>query len=222
MSEILVAIICNLVAGLILISGVLTSLRCGWKVSLIKLFLTLGAGVGTFFLSPFLSDKLWWEVKGLSTLAAELGISQVTINSCIFLILFLLFFGLVSIICSIVKHSLIKNMQRSVSENRAKIKRAKSINPRAEKAARRTIWKELKNEYKSANGGFKKVISSFVGLIIYVLVGFTMLLPLNYIATDLNKANDNKYEYLEKGYEYTLNGVLGDEVLDFIVTAPEV
>ena len=58
MAEIIVAIICNLIAALVLVSGVLTSLKCGWKVALTKFLLVGGGAVGTFFLTPILSNKL--------------------------------------------------------------------------------------------------------------------------------------------------------------------
>ena len=58
MAEIIVAIICNLIASLVLVSGVLTSLKCGWKVALTKFLLVGGGAVGTFFLTPVLSNKL--------------------------------------------------------------------------------------------------------------------------------------------------------------------
>lgn len=214
MTEILVAIACNLVATLILVSGIFTSLRSGWKVALTRLILTLGSVVGTYFLTPFLSDKIW-SVNGVATLSTELGISQVTLSSCLFLVAFLLFYAVNCIICSFVKHALIKGMQKSSSENRAKIKRAKSINPKAERAARRTIWRELKTEYKASNKWWKKVLSVLMGLVVYASLIFTVLLPVNYIFKDM----DNN-EKLVAGYQYTLNGVIGEDVMDEIVSAP--
>ena len=58
MTEIIVAIICNLLAALVLVSGILTSLKCGWKVSLTKFIMVICGAVGTYFLTPVLSGLL--------------------------------------------------------------------------------------------------------------------------------------------------------------------
>ena len=52
MANVIVAVACNLVAVLILFSGLFSALRIGWKVSLTKFILTLGGGVGAYFLTP--------------------------------------------------------------------------------------------------------------------------------------------------------------------------
>jgi hypothetical protein len=91
MANVIVAVACNLVATFILISGIFSSIRDGWKVALTKLILVLGGGVGTYFLTPVVSDK-FYAVEGIETVLSKVGggISTGTINSCIFLI-FLVF-----------------------------------------------------------------------------------------------------------------------------------
>lgn len=220
MTEIIVAIICNLIAALVLVSGVLTSLKCGWKVALTKFLLVGGGAVGTFFLTPVLSDKLLGITHSgvsLETMLSNYNISQPTVNSIIFLALFLAFYGLALLVCKVVRHCLIKSMHKKVAINKAKIRRARSINPRAERAARRTAWREMKAEYNAVNNWWKKLISVVLHLIVSVALGIALLMPFGYIAKDINYNGEKAF--LEKGYEYTLNGVIGDKFSDWAVHA---
>ena len=216
MADIIVAVACNLVAALILISGIFSAISNGVKVTLVKLFLMVSGGVGAYFLTPVISDKLY-AVDGVSAfLKNEIGggISKGTVNSCIFLVWFLLFYAVTLIICSIVKHIRIKRL-RNKKLNSLKMKRAKSINPRAEKAAKRAEWKALKFKYKEKVRWCHRLISGFLGAIIAIVVGYVVIMPYGYIAKDINYKGDK--EYLEKGYEYTLNGLIGDDISNFLV-----
>lgn len=216
----MVAIVFNLIAALVLVSGVLTSIKCGWKVALTK-FLLVGVGaVVTFFLTPVLSDKLLGITHSEVALKAVLSnynISQPTVNSIIFLALFLTFYGLTLIVCKIVKHCLIKSMHKKVTVNKAKIRRARSINPKAERAARRTAWREMKMEYNSTNNFWKRLLSLVLHTAVSVALGIVLLMPFGYIAKDMNHNGDK--EFLEKGYEYTLNGIIGDKFSDWAIHA---
>ena len=220
MAEIIVAIICNLIVALVLVSGVLTSLKCGWKVALTKFLLVGGGAVGTFFLTPVLSDKLLGITHSEVTLEAVLSnynISQPTVNSIIFLALFLAFYGLALIVCKIVRHCLIKSMHKKATVNKAKIRRARSINPRAERAARRTAWREMKMEYNSTNNFWKRLLSLVLHTAVSVALGIVLLMPFGYIAKDMNHNGDKAF--LEKGYDYTLNSIIGDKFSDWAVHA---
>lgn len=217
MANIIVAVACNLVAVFILISGIFSAIRDGWKVSLTKLFLVIGGGVGTYFLTPVASDK-FYTIEGVETVLNKVGggISVGTINSCIFLILFMLFYAVILMICSIVRHCIIKKL-RNKKLNKLKMKRAKSINPHAERMAARAEWKALKAKYREQRRWYHSLISGFIGSIVAVVVGFVVLMPYRYIAKDINYKGDK--EYLTKGYEYTLNGIIPDKVSDFLVHA---
>ena len=219
MSEIVVAIICNLVAALLLTSGVLTSLKCGWKVALTKFCLMLGGVAAAYFLTPFISDKiLGIERSGivLADVLLNYGITQPIINSCLFAIIVLLIYILNISLCSLLKYRLIKGMKKDITLNSAKIKRAKSINPKAEKVAKKTIYKEMKNLYESNNTFFKKLISLVLGIVVSVALGIVLLMPFGYISKSFV---DGDKAYLYKGYEKTLNGVIGQDAFDFIISA---
>ena len=219
MADIVVAIACNLVAAFILISGIFSSIRDGWKITLTKLILILGGGVGAYFLTSVLSDELY-AVEGVDTLLSKIGggISLGTINGCIYLILFLLFYVITLMVCSIARHCAIKKL-RNKRLNKLKMKRARSINPRAEKMAAKAEWRALKVKYREQRRWYHALISGFIGAITATLVGFVVLMPYGYIAKDINYKGDK--EYLVKGYEYTLNGVIPDKVSDFLVHAKE-
>ena len=217
MANVIVAVACNLIATFILISGIFSSIRDGWKVALTKLILVLGGGVGTYFLTPVVSDK-FYAVEGIETVLSKVGggISIGTINSCIFLVLFMLFYAIILMICSIVRHCMIKKL-RNKRLNKLKLRRARSINPRAERMAAKAEWKALKLKYAEQRRWYHSLISGFIGSIIAVVVGFVVLMPYGYIAKDINYKGDK--EYLTKGYEYTLNGIIPDKASDFLVHA---
>lgn len=208
MGNIIVAIACNLVAALILFSGIFSGIRNGWKVSLTKFILTLGGGIGAYFLTPVISDKLY-AVEKVPSLLNELHISVGSINSCLFLLWFLLFYAIILMVCNIVKHCLIKSLQEKAI-NKAKMKRARSINPRAEKIAKRSAWRALRAQYAAKNRWWKKLISGFLAAMVAVIVGIVVLVPYKYITADINHTGDK--QYLEDGYNYTLNGLIDDKI----------
>ena len=170
--------------------------------------------VCTYFLAPVLSEKLLAIPYGETTLAEPLTLALGTgvINSFIFTLVFLIFYAFIVMICNIVKHCLIKSL-REKSENKAKMKRAKSINPKAERMARRAEWKSLKAEYGSKNRWWKRVLSMLMGIVVAATVSVITLLPYGYVAERLNSKGDK--DYLEKGYDYTLNGVIDNKFEDF-------
>jgi hypothetical protein len=215
MADIVVAVVCNLVAVLFLVSGIFSAISNGVKVTFVKLFLTAGGGVGAYFLTPVASDKIY-AVKGVETALGEIGggISMGTVNSCLFLAIFMIFYAFSLFVCNVVRHCLIKKL-RSKKLNKLKMKRARSINPRAEKMAKKAEWKALKSKYKENRKWYHRFFSGLIGAIIAVAVGFVVLMPYGYFVKDFNyRGNRN---YLEKGYEYTLNGVIGSEVADKII-----
>lgn len=220
MAEIIVAIICNLVAALVLVSGVLTSLKCGWKVSLTKFVLVACGAVGTFFLTPVLSSKLLgltFEEITLQQVLVNYHITQPTVSSLIFLLLFLVFYVITLFVCKVLKHCLIKAQREKATINKAKIKRAKSINPKAERAAKRTAWRELKASYQAQNTFGKKLLSLLLHIVVSVALGIVLLIPFGYVAKDMNF--DGSKEFLVKGYSYTLPGVIGEDFSNWAIHA---
>ena len=227
MANILVGVICNLVAALILFSGIFSAVRNNWRIALSKFIIMIAGGVGCYFAVPALSNIIMGATVNETTLGAvlgNLGISLLTINSVIFTVLFLVWYAIDLMICNIIKHCLIKSY-RNKSENKAKMKRAKSINPKAEKLARRAAWREMKAQYKDNNNFWKRLLSGFLGSIVAVVVGLIVLMPFGYIGEDINTAADGNKQYLETGFDYTLNGIIDEKInfkfFDWLVSAEE-
>lgn len=215
MASIIVAIVCNLIAALILVAGIFNAISNGWKVSLVKFALTCGALIGTYFLTPALVSLII-GVEGVAALMSQLAINKVAVSSVVFILSFLIFDLIIIMICSIVKHCLIKSFQNK-KLNRARMKRAQSINPRAERAARKSAWKALKYEYKNSNSRWwKKLLSIFLGMIISVVIGLVVLMPFGVISNNIVEVNPEKV-YLNEGYGKTLNGLIGDDFFNWVL-----
>ena len=216
--NIIVAVLCNLVAAMILVSGIFSGIKNGWKVSLVKLFLTAGSLVGVYFLTPTFSDNLLGiavEGRTLGSIIIPNYLSLGSVNSVIFTALFLAFYAFILFVCKIVKICMI-NALKNKKENKAKMLRAKSINPRAERMARRAAKKQLKAQYQQMKNRFwSRFFGCFINIIVAAAVGVVTLMPFGYIAKIMNKNGDKAY--LVDGFEYTLNGVIPESVFDWAI-----
>lgn len=212
-ANIIVAVACNLVALLVLLSGLFSAKSNGLKVTLVKLFFVVGGVVGSYFLTPVISDKLY-NIEKVPELFSQIGISKGSINSCIFLAFFLVVYALALGVCSIVKHALIKKMQNK-KLNKAKMKRAQSINPSAEKAVRKAEWKAAKRLYKEKRKWYSQLFACLLGIVVALATGIIMLMPFGYIGKDINVKSGKTY--LVDGFEYTLNGLIPESVFDWAV-----
>lgn len=216
----IIAITCNLIVALILVGGVLSTFRAGIRVSGLRLLFTILACVGAFFLTPAISKP----ILGLTVQAAteetsvvllsdilidKVGMSLTLINSIIYLIIFIIFYFIGSLVCKVFKHSFIRGI-REKSANRARIRRAKSINPKAERAARRSEFKQMRLEYRASLKWWRRLISCFLGAISAFIVGFVVLIPVGQVFKFMNRNGDRSY--LEEGYRYTINGLIEDKV----------
>lgn len=204
---ILIAVACNLIAVLVLVNGIITSAKNGWKVTLTKFIFLLGAITGAYFLTPVISNKILGIAYNGSTLATPLkaSIGLGIINSLLFVAIFFIFYLFDLLICNIVKACLINSYKDEI-QNKAKLKRARSINAKAEKVARKAQLNALKAKFAEENTWWKRLIAVLIGIVISVTVGMVVLMPYGFFAERLNK-NANR-AYLEKGYEYTLNGII--------------
>lgn len=216
----IIAITCNLIVALILVGGVLSTFRAGIRVSGLRLLFTILACVGAFFLTPAISKP----ILGLTVQAAteetsvillsdilidKVGMSLTLINSIIYLIIFIIFYFIGSLVCKVFKHSFIRGIREKLA-NRARIRRAKSINPKAERAARRSEFKQMRLEYRASLKWWRRLISCFLGAISAFIVGFVVLIPVGQVFKFMNRNGDRSY--LEEGYRYTINGLIEDKV----------
>ena len=93
------------------------------------------------------------------------------------------------------------------------MKRARSINPQAEKQIERAEWKALKAQYKEKRRWYHCLISCFLGAILGAATGIVVLMPYDFIAKDIDAKSDKAY--LVDGFEYTLNGLIPDSVFEW-------
>jgi hypothetical protein len=141
--NIIVAIVCNLIFLLILASGVFSSLKNGWKVSLAKFGFVMSGFWATYLLTPALSEGI------LSISSNGMHLKDVIIpeyltlgafNSIIFTFLFLIFYGIALLGCKLLKIQLINDF-KDKKLVKVKMIKAKSVNPKAEKMERKAIKK---------------------------------------------------------------------------------
>lgn len=216
--NIAVAVVCNVVAFMILFCGIFSGIKNGWKVSLIKLVLSVGSFFGAHFLTTTVSDKLLnitVETTTLGSLIIPKYLSLGSVNSFIFLALFLIFYMITIFVCKIVRACLINSL-KDRKQNKIKMIRAKSINPKAERMARRAAKKELKREYNQLKNRFwSRFFGCIIGIIISACVSIIVLMPFGYAAPLMNRYGDKAY--LEVGYKYTLNSLIPQSVYDWTI-----
>ena len=59
-----------------------------------------------------------------------------------------------------------------------------------------------------------------MGIVVSVMITLSLMIPFHYIVKDINNANENNFEYLAKGQEYTVNAVVSEDIMNWIVSAP--
>ena len=214
MIDIIVAVLCNLIPAFILVCGIISGVKSGIRVSLLNLIAVLSAGVLAYFACPLLSDKLITisltindTSIGLLDILIANGISIGTLNSLIYFIAFIIIYLFGLLFCNLIKNVAIINKLKDKTENKARIKRARSINPKAEKIAKKTMTKTLKARFNNSLSWWNRLIAIFVYMIASLLIGFVVLIPYKFIATDLITIDTNK-QYLLNGYKYTINGLV--------------
>lgn len=173
--------------------------KVGLRPTLIRLIATVGLGVGLYFLSPIILEGLPFLYGiGLS----ELGLKAFLISSVVLT---------VNTVQALVFYIIYRKHKYEHQEvvNTAKIKRAKAIDRKTERAIRKEERKARKlsrvprvvNKSK-ANKVFTVILSVILSLIMSALVYVQIKATITYI--------DTKYdiEQIETGYEYTPFGQL--------------
>ena len=119
----------------------------------------------------------------------------------IFLFLFLL---ISSLICSLIYNK--RKVIKLTNSNIAKVKRAKAIDKKEERALRREERKLARlNVTPRELRKTSRVFGSIFGLFIAIIVGYALMLPCKYIFNDVTK---NTELPINSGYEYTMYGQL--------------
>lgn len=214
MIDIIVAILCNLVPAFILICGIISGIKSGIRISILNLISVLSAGVLAYFACPLISNKLTSLSIAINESSIYIldilkvnGVSIGTINSVIYLISFVIIYLFGLLFCNLIKNTFILNKLKDKTENKARLKRAKSINPKAERIAKKTMVKALKVKFDNSLNWWNRLISTLIYIVASLLIGFIVLIPYKFIASDLVAIDSNK-QYLLNGYNYTINGLI--------------
>lgn len=214
MASTLVAIICNIITLAVIAGGVITTFRLGIKLAAIRLGLTVAGAVGAFFLTPLISTmvtSIMFDSHTLLEMFNSMGVSLYTINSILFALVFLILYLVTSLVFSFIQHIFIQKLTGKFDrQNNARLKRAKSINPKAERKAKREEYRNMRSTYRSHFSWWKKLISGALGGVSTLLIAIVLLIGFNAISTDLVAQDSETNQYLLDGYQYTLNGFVED------------
>lgn len=192
-------IVTNLIIISLLIISIVVGRKNGFKVEFAKLLILLPLLIGTYFLIPILSREML-EISFLN------GIKEDIMKSSLWLILFILEYGLVNIIVYLV---------RKRSHKDIKPVKVKGLNKKSTRELRKQE-KELAKLNETQASKMNKGFGCLVGLIIGILGTFIMMLPCKYI---FNKVAEDhpEIEQIKTGYKYTAYGQL-DEITDEKIT----
>ena len=213
--NILLPIISNALIALVLVLAIFIGKKNEWKLSLTKLILTLGIGVGIYFLNPILTKEISKITFIDNLLQAEL-VSKATLSSCIFALSFLILFGLMTLVLAIIRHH--RNEARYLkSQNMVLTKRAKALDKKTEKVmkkedrkARKLKRKELARQHKKA-----RVFGAMLEVLVSIIAVFVVFIPVKYIVKNELK----EVQSIETVYDYTPIGQLDKAtgIVEFIV-----
>ena len=196
-------IITNFIIALVLLTGVLVGKANGFKLQLIKFILVCGSLVGTYFLTPIVSNALL-GIEAINNFIAYHGIFATTFNSFIFFAMSMIVYLIISAIIVAIRDA---SRKAPVAK---KLNSAKSIKPRKELRRERKRFNRLHGRQISK---CSKVFGAILGFILAVIIGYVIMIPtkcaLNNMAT-----NDEKLEQVTAGYEYTMYNVFDEKVFD--------
>lgn len=178
--------------------------KVGLKSIITRLVLTIAVGVGVYFLSPVI-------ISGLPFLSA-IGLTEISIK------LFIIgFIGLIlNIILSIIFYVVYrKNKYEHIDTiNTAKVKRARAINSKVDRAIRKEEHRAHKLsrvprtiKRSKTNKVFTIILSLILSLIMSAFVYTQIKAVIAYIDTNYD------VEQIETGYEYTAFGQLDKLIL---------
>ena len=196
-------IITNFIIALVLLTGVLVGKANGFKLQLIKFILVCGSLVGTYFLTPIVSNALL-GIEAINNFIAYHGIFATTFNSFIFFAMSMIVYLIISAIIVAIRDA---SRKAPVAK---KLNSAKPIKPRKELRRERKRFNRLHGRQISK---CSKVFGAILGFILAVIIGYVIMIPtkcaLNNMAT-----NDEKLEQVTAGYEYTMYNVFDEKVFD--------
>lgn len=203
-------IITNLIMLGILVAGIFVGKKNGWKIELSKLVIMLGVAVGIYFLAPIITTPI------VTTLANGQSIAEIMIhipymiqgiNSLIMFLLFIIIYGILSLICSAIANKVAKK-QNSITYIKLKGKGNGKLNRQNKKLYRKQI-REARKQKKTS-----QTIGALFGFILAACITFVLFMPMGYAFKQLEQTAPG----ITAGFEYTVWGQLdkATEVYDKI------
>lgn len=213
--NIILPIISNALIVLAIVLGVFVGIKNEWKLSLTKLILTLGIGVGLYFLNPTLVNLLS-NISFIDKLVTNNILTLVTLKSCVFALSFFILFGLMSLIFILIRRH--RNEVRVLkAQNGILIKRAKAVNKETEKIMRREAKLSRKLERKRLTKKHKKarLFGALLEVLIAIIAIFVIFIPVKALVKNELKDVAN----IENAYTYTAIGQLdeGTNIINFVI-----
>lgn len=193
-------IITNLIMLGILVAGIFVGKKNGWKVELSKLIIMLGVGVGLYFLAPIITTPIVTALangQSIAEIMSHMHYMIPAINSLIMFLLFIIIYGILSLICSAIANKVAKK-QNSITYIKLKGKGNGKLNRQNKKLYRKQI-REARKQKKTS-----QTIGALLGFVLAACITFVLFMPIKYMFKGLSNIDNN----FESGFEYTVWGQL--------------
>lgn len=221
-------IVVNVLIAMIMVAGIFIGRKNGVKYELLKLLVVCALCVGTYFLSPILTN-LVIKIKFIGDAIAAGVITAAIVKSLVILVSFLLVYLIATLIFKCVRKAIHKKEFAGVKaagvKNSARPAKVKGLT-KADTRKLKKQNKELKKAQRKHDKELRRikvskasmVFGAIIGLICAIIVGFIVTLPLKPVFAKSAEAG-SEISQIEKGYEYTPYGQLDKltGVVDFIL-----
>ena len=203
-------IITNLIMLGILVAGIFVGKKNGWKIELSKLVIMLGVAVGIYFLAPIITTPIVTALangQSITEIMIHMPYMIPAINSLIMFLLFIIIYGILSLICSAIANKIAKK-QNSITYIKLKGKGNGKLNRQNKKLYRKQI-REARKQKKTS-----QTIGALLGFILAACITFVLFMPMGYAFNQLEQTAPG----ITAGIKYTAWGQLdkATEVYDKI------
>ena len=193
-------IITNLIMLGILVAGIFVGKKNGWKIELSKLVIMLGVAVGIYFLAPIITTPIVTALangQSITEIMTHMRYMIPAINSLIMFLLFIIIYGILSLICSAIANKVAKK-QNSITYIKLKGKGNGKLNRQNKKLYRKQI-REARKQKKTS-----QTIGALLGFILAACITFVLFMPMGYAFKQLEQTAPG----ITAGIDYTVWGQL--------------
>lgn len=193
-------IITNLIMLGILVAGIFVGKKNGWKIELSKLVIMLGVAIGIYFLAPIITTPIVTALangQSITEIMIHMPYMIPAINSLIMFLLFIIIYGILSLICSAIANKIAKK-QNSITYIKLKGKGNGKLNRQNKKLYRKQI-REARKQKKTS-----QTIGALLGFILAACITFVLFMPMGYAFKQLEQTVPG----ITAGIDYTVWGQL--------------